>query len=132
MFLRLLALFILIPIIELAILIKVGSMIGFWPTMSVVVITGIVGAALARYQGFMILEKIRSEVNFGRVPAEKLLDGLLVLIGGIVLLTPGFLTDLFGFLLLIPFTRVGIKSLLRKKLEQKIAKSKTQTTIIVE
>lgn len=132
MFLRLLALFILIPIIELAILIKVGSMIGFWPTMSVVVITGIVGAALARYQGFMILEKIRSEVNFGRVPAEKLLDGLLVLIGGIVLLTPGFLTDLFGFLLLIPFTRVGIKSLLRKKLEQKIARSKTQTTIIVE
>lgn len=132
MFLRLLALFILIPFIELAILIKVGSKIGFWPTMSVVVITGIVGAALARYQGFIILEKIRSEVNFGRVPAEKLLDGLLVLIGGIVLLTPGFLTDLFGFLLLVPFTRGRIKSLLRKKLEQKIAQSKTQTTIIIE
>ena len=128
MFIRLLAVFIIIPLVELIILIKVGSYIGLWPTILIVVLTGVVGAALARYQGFLIINKIRADVSSGRVPARELIDGLLVLIGGIVLLTPGFLTDICGFILLIPFTRNLIKGLVRSQLE-KMANYRTTITI---
>jgi len=120
MFIRLLAVFIVIPLIELIILIKVGSYIGLWPTILIVVLTGIVGASLARYQGFIIINKIRSDVSSGRVPARELIDGLLVLIGGIVLLTPGFITDICGFFLLIPFTRNLIKGFVRSQFERMV------------
>lgn len=128
MFIRLLAVFIVIPLIELVILIKVGSYIGLWPTILIVVLTGIVGASLARYQGFIIINKIRSDVASGRVPAKELIDGLLVLIGGIVLLTPGFLTDICGFVLLIPLTRNLIKGFVRSHFE-KMANYRTTITI---
>ena len=129
MFIRLLAVFIIIPLIELVILIKVGSYIGLWPTILIVVLTGVVGAALARYQGFLIINKIRSDVSSGRVPARELIDGLLVLIGGIVLLTPGFLTDIFGFVLLIPVTRNLIKGFVRNQFERM---ANYRTTITIE
>ena len=129
MFIRLLAVFIIIPLIELVILIKVGSYIGLWPTILIVVLTGVVGAALARYQGFLIINKIRSDVSSGRVPARELIDGLLVLIGGIVLLTPGFLTDIFGFVLLIPATRNVIKGFVRNQFERM---ANYRTTITIE
>ena len=128
MFIRLLAVFIIIPLVELVILIKVGSYIGLWPTILIVVLTGVVGAALARYQGFLIINKIRADVSSGRVPARELIDGLLVLIGGIVLLTPGFLTDICGFFLLIPFTRNLIKGIVRSQFE-KMANYRTTITI---
>jgi len=129
MFIRLLAVFIVIPLIELIILIKVGSYIGLWPTILIVVLTGIVGASLARYQGFIIINKIRSDVSSGRVPARELIDGLLVLIGGIVLLTPGFITDICGFFLLIPFTRNLIKGFVRSQFERMV---NYKTTITIE
>ncbi len=129
MFIRLLAVFIVIPLIELIILVKVGSYIGLWPTILIVVLTGIVGAALARYQGFIIINKIRSDVSSGRVPARELIDGLLVLIGGIVLLTPGFITDICGFFLLIPFTRNLIKGFVRSHFERMV---NYKTTITIE
>ena len=129
MFIRLLAVFIIIPLIELVILIKVGSYIGLWPTILIVVLTGIVGASLARYQGFIIVNKIRSDVSSGRVQARELIDGLLVLIGGIVLLTPGFLTDICGFILLIPLTRNLIKGIVRKHFERM---ANYRTTITIE
>ena len=129
MFIRLLAVFIIIPLIELVILIKVGSYIGLWPTILIVVLTGVVGASLARYQGFLIINKIRSDVSSGRVPARELIDGLLVLIGGIVLLTPGFLTDIFGFVLLIPITRNVIKGFVRNQFERM---ANYRTTITIE
>jgi len=128
MFIRLLAVFIVIPLVELIILIKVGSYIGLWPTILIVVLTGIVGASLARYQGFLIINKIRSDVSSGRVPARELIDGLLVLIGGIVLLTPGFITDICGFFLLIPITRNLVKGFARSQFE-KIVNYKTTITI---
>ena len=128
MFIRLLAVFIVIPLIELIILVKVGSYIGLWPTILIVVLTGIVGASLARYQGFIIINKIRSDVSSGRVPARELIDGMLVLIGGIVLLTPGFITDICGFFLLIPFTRNLIKGFVRSQFER-IVNYKTTITI---
>ncbi len=129
MFIRLLAVFIVIPLIELVILIKVGSYIGLWPTILIVVLTGVVGASLARYQGFIIINKIRSDVSSGRVPARELIDGLLVLIGGIVLLTPGFLTDICGFILLIPLTRNLIKGFVRSHFERM---ANYRTTITIE
>lgn len=132
MFFKLLLVFILIPFIELAILIKIGTLIGFWPTILIVAITGVVGAFLARNQGFSILARIKSELNSGIMPAESLIDGFLVLIGGVVLLTPGLLTDLCGLLMLIPFSRDKAKLYLRKKIEQKITTDHTKTTIIIE
>ncbi|MCB0292521.1 MAG: FxsA family protein, partial [Calditrichaeota bacterium] len=102
MFAKLLFLFIAIPLAELALLVKLGEVLGFWPTIGLVIVTGILGASLAKAQGFMIYARIQQELAAGRMPTGELLDGLLILIGGIVLLTPGLLTDLCGFALLIP------------------------------
>ncbi|MCA9741528.1 MAG: FxsA family protein [Deferribacteres bacterium] len=115
MFARLVLLFIGLPLIELAILVKLGEVLGFWPTIGLVVITGFWGAYLARLQGFWVLRKIQNEMAAGRIPTGDLVDGLLILIGGIVLLTPGLLTDLAGFALLVPYVRGQIKLWLVKK-----------------
>ncbi len=120
MFAWLLLLFILVPLIELAILIQVGSYIGLWPTIALVIITGIIGATLARVQGFSILEKIRYDLSQGILPREEILDGLLVFAGGVVLLTPGILTDLWGFAMLVPLTRRWFKRWLRKIFDRMI------------
>ena len=97
MFVRLLILFTVVPLIELALLIKLGNLIGLWPTISIVIVTGVLGAALARNQGMRTVGAIRAELAQGRAPTESLLNGLLILVGGVVLLTPGLLTDLLGF-----------------------------------
>lgn len=115
MFPKLIALFIGLPLIELAILVKLGELMGFWPTIGLVIITGFLGAYLAKLQGFWIFRRIQNELAAGRMPASELVDGLLILIGGIVLLTPGLLTDLFGFALLIPWVRRLIKAWLMAK-----------------
>ena len=108
---------------------ELATVAGRTLTILIVVLTGVVGASLARYQGFLIINKIRSDVSSGRVPARELIDGLLVLIGGIVLLTPGFLTDIFGFVLLIPITRNVIKGFVRNQFERM---ANYRTTITIE
>jgi len=105
MFMRLLMLFILVPVVEIYILVKVGEHIGAGNTVALVILTGIVGAALAKSQGAQIIFKIRSALHQGQIPGRELLQGGMVLAGGIMLLTPGFLTDLFGLSLLLPLTR---------------------------
>ena len=110
-------LFTLLPAIELAILIKVGSHIGAINTMMIIIITGVTGAYLARFQGFLVLNKIQTSLNQGIMPSSELMDGLMILVGGILLLTPGFVTDILGIFLLIPLTRSLIKYLLRNKFE---------------
>lgn len=125
MFPKLLVLFIGLPLLELAILVKLGEVIGFWPTIGVVIVTGILGASLARAQGFMVYTRIQSELAAGRIPAGELVDGLLILIGGIVLLTPGLLTDLFGFALLIPWMRVFFKGWLQRKFSGMVQRGQT-------
>jgi len=112
---KLIILFIGLPLLELAILVKLGEMLGFWPTIGLVVVTGFLGAYLARLQGFWIFGRIQRELAAGRMPASELVDGLLILVGGIVLLTPGLLTDLFGFILLVPWARTQIKTWLMAK-----------------
>ena len=120
MFQRLLLLFIGIPLVEILILIRLGEIMGFWPTVGLVIGTGILGAWLARLYGWTLWMEVQHELQLGRMPTDKMVDGLLVLVGGIVLLTPGLLTDITGFLLLIPASRKLIKQWLKKKFESYI------------
>ena len=105
MFFKLFLLFTIIPIIELYLIIKVGGMIGALNTVLIILATGIAGASLAKSQGLVVLSKIQQALNEGRIPGNELLHGLMILIGGATLLTPGFLTDLFGISMLIPQVR---------------------------
>jgi UPF0716 protein FxsA len=120
MFTKLLLVFIIVPIIEIYVLIEAGRQIGVAPTIGMILLTGIAGAFLARTQGFNLINRIQTELNQGRIPAEELMDGAIILAGGLLLLTPGFCTDLFGFTLLTPVTRNHIKVWLKNWLELKI------------
>ncbi len=120
MFIRLLLLFTLVPLIELALLIEIGQKIGLWNTIAIVVLTGFIGAALARSEGFGIISRIQSELASGQLPGDSLIDGALVLAGALLLLTPGLITDAFGFALLLPFSRAFVKIYLKKYFNQKI------------
>lgn len=131
MFLRVLALFVLLPLVELALLIQVGRAIGVGWTLAIVVATGFLGATLARRQGLRAWLAIRAELQNGRMPAGALLDGLLILVGGIVLLTPGILTDLAGFALLLPGTRSLLKRSLRRRFERAIQRGDASFTVIL-
>jgi len=104
-FIRLLLIFTIVPIIELALLIEIGSYIGVLPTIALVAITGIVGVTLARNQGLIVVTKLREKLARGQIPTSDMVEALLILIGGVTLLTPGVITDITGFLLIIPFTR---------------------------
>lgn len=120
MLFRLILLFTIVPLIELTILIYLGTIIGALYTMLIVVITGMVGAILARYQGLSTLSKIRSNIASGIIPANELFDGAFIVAGGLLLLTPGIITDITGFVLLVPYTRRIIKRLFRSLILRKI------------
>ncbi len=109
MFIRLLLAFTIIPVVELYVLLKVGGLIGIAPTIALILLTGVAGAYLSRTQGFDLVRRIQQELAQGRLPTEELTDGAMVLVGAILLLTPGFCTDIFGFCLLVPTTRALLK-----------------------
>ena len=117
MLLKLFLAFTLIPVIEIYLLIKIGSQLGAFNTVALVVATGFAGAYLARVQGMQTMLRVRSSLQQGVMPAEEMLDAMLIFAAGIVLLTPGFVTDALGLLLLIPDTRLLFKRYLRKKLD---------------
>lgn len=121
MLFRLFLLFSVIPVIELYLLIRVGKTIGALPTVVLLLLISFLGAWLVRHQGFAILRTIQSELAAGRIPAASLLDGAVVLAGGILLLTPGFFTDLLGLFFLIPATRAMIKQYLGLWLQKKLS-----------
>lgn len=104
-----LLLFIVIPALEIVVLVLSGKMIGVWPTFSLIVATGIIGVFLAKRQGLYTLERAKHELMNGRIPSDALLDGVCILVGGTLLLTPGFITDIAGFILLFPFVREKMK-----------------------
>lgn len=131
MLVRLLALFILLPLVELALLIQVGQWLGIVWTLALVVATGFLGAALARRHGLRAWLAIQQELRMGRVPASELADGLLILIGGVVLLTPGLLTDLFGFAMLVPASRNAFKKALRRRFEGAVRRGETSFTLLL-
>lgn len=116
--LKLFLAFTLIPALEIFLFIRLGGAIGLFNTFMVVILTGIVGAGLARWQGAETMFKIRQSINQGITPAEEMLDAALIFIAGMVLLTPGFLTDTMGILLLWPISRRQFKIFLRRKFDQ--------------
>ena len=132
MILKLLLLFTLIPLIELSLLIQLGQQIGLGATLMIVIITGIVGAYLAREQGFITITRIRNDLSDGRIPTDSLLDGILILAGGLLLVTPGILTDSIGFSVLIPFTRKIIKAYVKDKIRQQMDSGQVHTSYKVE
>jgi len=105
MFFRLLLLFTVTPAVELYLLIRLGEALGAAETVLLIVITGIVGATLAKREGFAVLAQINQEAQAGFPTGDRVVEGLMVLVGGLLLLTPGVLTDLFGFSLILPPTR---------------------------
>ena len=109
--------FTIIPVSEIYILIAIGGQIGILPSIGLVILTGIVGASLARSQGLKTLGRIRDSFQQGVVPGEELLNALLIAIAGIVLLTPGFLTDAVGLFLLIPTTQALCREWLKRRME---------------
>ena len=121
----LIGLFIIVPIAELAILIKVGQHIGALNTVSIVIATGVMGALLAKREGTKTLQGIHRDLELGILPGERLLDGFFIFCGGLMLLTPGLITDVLGFLLLIPYTRFYAKEWLKKKFRKMIQRGET-------
>ncbi|GAB7078514.1 FxsA family protein [Megalodesulfovibrio paquesii] len=105
MLMRLFLLFTLVPALELYLLIKIGSAIGVLPTVAIVIGTGVAGAWLARREGAGVVMRIRQQMQQGIMPAGELLDGACILAAGVLLITPGFLSDLLGIALLAPPTR---------------------------
>lgn len=116
MLFKLIVLFAVIPLVELALLIKIGEWAGIVFTVVLVGITGVLGVSLARDQGFKVVNRIKRNINQGQLPADDLLGGLLILAGGLFLLTPGLLTDITGFALVIPFTRTFFVKIVKSKL----------------
>jgi len=119
-FTKLLILFVIVPVTELYILIEVGKKIGSLTTIGIIIFTGILGAYLVKNQGFVILNKIQNDLNEGIMPGDSLIQGAIILVGGILLLTPGFVTDCIGFIFLIPVSRKVVKKYLLKWLKGKI------------
>ena len=118
MLLKLFLCFTLIPVVELYLLIKVGTVLGGINTILLVIISGFLGAWLARLEGMNTLVKLRSNLQQRLMPAEELLDAVIIFIAGVVLITPGFITDILGLLLLWPVTRNRLKRFLRKKFDE--------------
>ncbi|MDA8974964.1 FxsA family protein [Akkermansiaceae bacterium] len=120
MFGKLLLLFILVPLAELYLFMTLGKELGWGNTILIIIITAILGAALTKSQGRAAMAKLKKATNEGRMPHQEAMDGILILIAGAVLLTPGFLTDAIGFLLLIPPIRGLIRGRLAEKLKDNI------------
>ncbi|MCM2283749.1 MAG: FxsA family protein [Desulfobacula sp.] len=118
MLLKLFLCFTLIPVVELYLLIKVGTVLGGVNTILLVIISGFLGAWLARLEGMNTLVKLRANLQQGLMPAEELIDAVIIFIAGVVLITPGFITDILGLLLLWPVTRNRLKRFLRKKFDE--------------
>lgn len=120
MLFRLLLLFVLVPVAELMLLIRLGEWIGLWPTLGLIVVTGVVGSMLARQQGFSVLRRLQSRLGQGGLPGRELMDGAIILVSGALLLTPGVVTDVIGFAGLIPPTRALIRAGLSRWLKKKV------------
>ncbi len=118
MFFKLFLAFTLIPVAEIYLIIKLGGFLGAFNTVAIIILTGFVGATLARMQGLETMLRVRQSLQQGLVPAEEMVDALLIFIAGIVLLTPGFITDAAGLLLLFTPSRFYIKRFLRRKFDQ--------------
>lgn len=128
MLLKLFLCFTLIPVVELYLLIQIGSAIGGFNTILLVILTGFAGAWLARMEGMHTMMKLRMNLQQGMMPAEELIDAVIIFAAGIVLLTPGLITDVFGLALLWPVTRNKFKQVLRQKFDEMKLKQSVNIT----
>jgi UPF0716 protein FxsA len=125
---RLLLLFIVVPIIELFLLIQIGQWIGTLPTIGIILVTGTLGAFLARRQGIHVLNRVQAEFQRGQLPADAISDGAIILVAAALLVTPGILTDAVGFMCLIPYTRRFIKQIIRRQFENAVQHGQVYTS----
>src|SRR5215217_7970547 len=125
MLLPLVALFIVVPIAELALIIQVGEAIGVWWTIAFLVADSILGSLLMRSQGRAAWRRFNDAVRGGRVPAREVADGVLVIFGGALLLTPGFISDIVGILFLLPPTRALIRGVFLRQAMKRVTVSMT-------
>src|SRR4051794_5590776 len=123
MLLPLVLLFIAVPLAELAVIIQVGQAIGVWWTIGLLLVDSILGSALMRMQGRTAWQRFNEALQAGRAPAREVLDGALVIFGGALLLTPGFITDVLGLVLLIPPTRALVRGVLTRRLAHRMVVS---------
>ncbi|MBN2721099.1 MAG: membrane protein FxsA [Proteobacteria bacterium] len=126
MFLRLFFLFTIVPAVELFLLIKVGQKIGAGNTILLILFTGLLGAFYARQQGLRVMSNIQWKVDQGQVPGDDLINGAMLLVGGALLITPGFITDLLGFSLIFPLTREVLKGFVKKQIDRKIREGRVR------
>jgi UPF0716 protein FxsA len=119
-------LFILLPAVELALLIRIGTRIGTLPTLALIVATGLLGATLARQQGLGVLRTLQQETAAGRMPAGAVVDGAFILVAAALLVTPGVLTDAVGFACLVPAFREAAKRAMGRRLERAVAEGRVQ------
>ena len=128
MFFKLFLALTLIPLVEIYLLIKIGSHLGAFNTVFIVILTALLGAWLARLEGSKTMTKVRESLNRGELPAEEMLDAMLIFVAGIVLLTPGFVTDLAGLGILVPQIRNGFKRWLRRKFDEWVSSDKLRNS----
>ncbi|MEF9475943.1 MAG: FxsA family protein [Candidatus Mariimomonas ferrooxydans] len=121
MFLKLFLIFAVIPVIELALLIKVGSIIGTINTISIVILTAVIGAYMVKLEGLGVMSRIQANMQEGIFPAEELINGMMILLAGALLLTPGFFTDVIGCFMVIPVSRNFLKRIARRYIEKKMS-----------
>jgi UPF0716 protein FxsA len=126
MLVPLVILFILVPIAELAVIIQVGEQIGVWWTVAILVADSILGSLLMRSQGRAAWRRFNVTLQAGRPPAREVLDGILVIFGGALLLTPGFITDIFGIAFLLPPTRAVVRRLLVRRFADRMIAAATR------
>jgi UPF0716 protein FxsA len=117
---KLFVVFLTVPIIELSLLLTIGAKIGIWATLVIIISTAMLGASLTRREGLKTWWRFQEKLTTGAFPNEELLDGLTILVAGALLLTPGFLTDTVGFILLIPGSRQVVKGWLRQRFKRHI------------
>jgi UPF0716 protein FxsA len=121
----LLLMFVVLPILELWLLLKVGAVIGGLAALGLIIATGVLGATLARRQGLAVFQRMQAELQQGRQPTTSMLEGFAILLAGVVLMTPGFLTDVLGLALPVPPSRPAILAGLRHRLEASIRSGRT-------
>lgn len=118
---RLLLLFTVVPFVELALLVWLGGRIGFWPTVGLIAATAVLGSYLAHREGLSVLARFRERMGTGEMPGSELTDGLIIIVSGALLLTPGVLTDVVGFVGLLPPSRAVIRRALTRRFQRGIA-----------
>ena len=124
---RLFLLLVAVPIIEIALFIEVGGWLGTWPTIGIVILTALIGSMLLRRQGLKALGDVQGRLRSGDDPGELLADGAMILVAGVLLLTPGFFTDAVGFLLLVPGIRKWIYNWARSNMVMSVHMTQTRT-----